>query len=391
MESLRQRGEFVEFLVTDGVNVDGIADHDKTNLFQINKLGRLMLLPFFPCLLLQMIFTGGYAGRSFKQALDRYWHAYGLHFVISRKLFSCKPRGVLVSSDHSLLPCAFVIAANGHHVPTFYLQHACVTEKFPPLMTTYALLDGHDALQKYASVGPTETTAYLVGITRYDEVAGKENRSNQTRRVGICTSIADDVSRTQQLIKDVATSDVDLQITLRPHPRTDKEVLRQYNELVEQYDLMLSSTDETAFEFLTRQDAIIAGASSIALEAALLQVLPLHYVLNDTDSDWYGFIEKGLCKSFDDTASLVEYLRHAKPLEAIDRELTRFYCETVGTPWHGKSTELASSVITTIAAGQQPSSKYWRQVDLACVAGSPIQAFGLQERESGFRATKGKS
>lgn len=373
--------------VSKRARVDDADAANSETLARLRARGRLLAAPFFPLLVGRMLAAGGYTGRSFRWGLDTYWHAYGLYLAYRLWLTTARPTGVVVANDHSFSPCTMVKAARDAGVPTFYSQHASVTEKFPPLGADYALLDGCDAASKYASAGPSRTTAYLIGMPRYDGSpaaaigdTGSDSgqRAGGQKRLGVCTSIADEPDRIEAMTRAVVAAGLGVAITLRPHPRTAPPVLDRLMRLIDELGLRRSPQTETAFEFLAGQDAIIAGASSILLEAALAGVTPICYELNPAHTDWYGFVRSGLCRSFAEPAPLVEFLRNDEAYRHVDEARAIDFCETVGTRWHGKSAQLAAGVIAAVARGQQPDPAVWRPVESGRVAGGTLRVFGLR-------------
>lgn len=337
--------------------------------------GRILAVLFFPCLVFQMLTRKGYAGRSYRWALSQYWQGYGLYLVCRCWMLWAKPSALVISNDHALFPCTINKAARDLGIPTIYVQHACVTECFPPLRFTIALLDGHDALKKYLAAGPTDTTIYLTGMAKYDAYAHLTNQSTQVDRLGVCLSKADDLERAAELLRAIAAAELGAKITLRPHPAAPPETLRTLLGLSEELGLAWSGREEKAFDFLCQQDAIIVGVSSITLEAALLNVTPINYELNSTNTDWYGFIQQGLCRSLSTPDELVSYLHEIRNNRPNINKLVAYYCETIDTPYQGHASELAAGVIHAVAMGKTPDPANWKRI----TADKTVTIYGLSD------------
>lgn len=331
-----------------------LSKRTRTQIWTRDDLGRLrarafpLALPFFPVLIYRWLRSSGYGRRSFAWSLDDYWLNYGFYISLRLWFRRARPIAAVVSNDHVQYSTVLAAAAMAERIPTFYVQHACVTYAFPPLRTDFALLDGVDALEKYDAAGPSATTAYLVGIGKFDAYLGKVRTSTELRKIGVCFSMADNPDRSEQLLRGIA--DVvqhKLEVVVRPHPRMRASYLASIQALAAELAFTWSDPQyEPSFDFLCALDAIVCGVSAIALEAAMVNVVPLNFVLNEEHTDWYGFIEHGLCRSTADIGELQEWL-HDMMLNGTDaiRDSVRRYSATIDTPWDGRSSELAARVI----------------------------------------------
>ena len=300
---------------------------------------------YLPALLVRMLGEKGYRRKSFRWAFDEYWRAYGLYILFRCWFRKKRPETITVSNDHSLFPCVITKAAQDEGIPTFYLQHACVTEKFPPLRMDFALLDGVDALEKYSAVSSGETKIFLVGVPKFDAFAEKINHSTRCRSVGVCFSLADDLDRSLQLLKGLSALE-GVEIIVRPHMGMSAEAKQAFENACKKYNYALSlHAEEHSFDFLSRIDVLISGTSAIALEAVLLNVTSLNYVLNTESSDWYGFVSNALTvstESVDELRAWIEDLKQNRP--NIQLRAQR-YCATISTDYAGRSSELAAEII----------------------------------------------
>lgn len=306
-------------------------------------------LPFLPCLLYQWLTSREYRRASFRWSMDDYWLNYGLYMAWRFWLRRVAPTAVLIGNDHVQMSCVLAAAARDEGILTWYVQHACVTEAFPPLSTDYALLDGIDAAEKYAGAGPSATKVFLVGIGKFDAFSASVRTSTQFRELGVCFSMADSVDRSLELLRALANHAITkrVAVTVRPHPRMPAGSIDQLESAAKEFGFAWSEpTVESSFEFLCRQDVMICGLSAIALEASLVNVVPLNYQLNLDHADWYGFIKNGLTRSTENLDYLAEWLEEfeVSGTPAV-RQLATRYCATVGSRWDGHSAELAAMVI----------------------------------------------
>lgn len=336
--------------------------------FLSNKRGEVLVIPMFPAHLLSLLFlplllvrflqARGYRRKSFRIALDAYLVTYG-YYVVCRLLFRCwSPSAVVVSNDHVYYNRVLCAAAHAEGVLTFYIQHASVSDNFPPLFFDYALLEGEDALRKYVRAGSTQTRVFLVGTPKFDAYYASMNRSYQLQTIGICTSAIDSLDTVASLCFAVRKNFSDLHMVLRPHPNDHR--FDEWVSLTERVGVSFSnSREEISFRFLQEVDAVVAGETNILLEGALLNVYPIYYDYENIQLDVYGFLRNGLVDT-----------RHSRPEELLatlrslmtgrpeSRQRTKYWCETVNTIYDGHSTELAIQVIEEVQRGSLNLSRW---------------------------------
>ena len=309
-------------------------------------------LAFLPALLVRWLLARGYVRKSFRWAGDVYGYLYGFYLAVRQALRESRPSGVLVSNDHIGWFRAIVQAANDEHVPTFYVQHASVTEEFPPLNFDTAFLEGRDALEKYevaarrqASRAPT-TDVFLVGMTKFDSHSQRPHGRTSVRRIGLAANLLDDFDRIADLAEAIRAADRHLELALRPHPRASNADIAKFEQLAQDQNLRLSDARrEPPVEFVASLDAVIACDSSILLEAALLNVLPMYYPFSPDSNDYYGYCRSGLCERFDNTDSVIAELKRLESGRADVRAAARHYVATAGSAWEGRSSQLIAEVI----------------------------------------------
>ena len=332
----------------------------RTSLRRLWAWGFPLAIPFLPCVLWQYFASHGYAKRSFRWSMDQYWLNYGLYLACRIWLRRAKPRAVVVANDHSQISCVLTAAATAESIDTYYVQHACVTNAFPPLRTGYALLDGRDAVEKYDQSGASNTQAYTVGITKFDAYVESVRERDGLESVGVCFNKADQLDRCLELLNHFSafSQELGFRVVVRPHPRMLGESLTTIEKLSHELDFVWSDpAKEPPFQFLCSQDVVLCGMSAIALEAALVNVVPINFVLSDNFSDWYGFAEQQLCRSTASFTELKKWLTEVKEGSAESiRTRAKHYSATVDTAWEGRSSELAAKIILWKSAAGEPVS-----------------------------------
>lgn len=321
----------------------------------------LLALPFFPLVAVKFLRAKGDRREAFFHVFDVYWFAYGYYAMLRLLLRRTAPNAVVVANDHVMWLRAFVKAAQDEKIPTIYLQHASVSERFPPLAFDYAFLEGIDTLEKYASIGPSQTEVFLTGMPKFDAFFNSLNDKDRAHSVGICTNPLDTFQDVKSLCDCLEESFPDLNVILRPHPG-DKRT-KSWAELANTYAWQFSNgNEENSFQFLQRIDANIAGDSNIHLEAVLLNVFPIYYVFGRLNTDYYGFHRNGLveyCKTPEAVQAKVTELReHTPPV----RRRSMLYNATVGTKYDGRSTALTCMLINQVARGSTIDLTGWERI-----------------------------
>jgi hypothetical protein len=261
-------------------------------------------------------------------------------------------RYMLVSNDHSALPFHAIHMALALGVPSGYVQHAPVTELFPPLATDAAFLDGARALDVYAAVAHTtgathRPTVFLTGIQR-----------RITPSKGIALGVA--VNRLDQptpLIKEaIGLLGAETSIVLRPHPAMPQDALEAWQAFAAACGATMSQPGiESSTAFVQRIHTLLAGNTGLHLEAALAGVSCHQWPAEDgIPNDYYGFQALGLVQAWEQKASrrtpTVDQLRH--------------WSHTYATPWAGYEAHLvAALVMNKVRTGSyQPESVGMRRV-----------------------------
>jgi hypothetical protein len=324
---------------------------------------RLYSLFFIPLVLKKYFNSRGFERKSFHYVFDNYLSIYGSYIVFRSFLQKYPVKAIAVANHYSPTCTTFVKAAKDENIKTFYIQHAQVGENFPCLNLDYALLDGYDALKKYDSCGPSNTEVFLIGMPKMDPFISSVNKKNNLRKLGICINSLNPIYKVEDLIEKLISDFPVIDIILRPHPG-DPDI-KKWQEISSKCSLTYSNPlKEEAFAFLTMVDAIIVGDSSIALEAALLNVYPIYYDFAGLNLDHFAYIKNGLIdkhtNNYEDIRKWINELYESKP---DIRQRTKRYCNTVGTIFDGRSCELAAELITDLCFEDKFNREQWRKID----------------------------
>ena len=385
LTSMRPVAELVPGAVVACADVFSLGHKDRNIDFPL-WLAYVAAVPFLPLVMVKWLSAAGYRRDSFKRSFDAYWLAYGFYLVSVWWLWRMRPGVLVVSNDHSVWTRTLAYAAGKLGIKSVYIQHACVTEDFPPLSFDYALLDGRDALDKYAAAGPTRTLVYLVGMPKFDEHALDPNTSKQVGCVGVCLNRHDPVDRVREACQAVSGSLPGVLLRMRPHPGDTRRA--QWSALARELGAELSpSSREGPFDFLRTVDVVVAGESSILLEAAMINVVPVYYDFPKEGKDWYGFAANGLTTKLDRAEDLAEHLAELRGAKPDVRRRARRYCTTLGTPFEGRSSRLAADLIRRVVEGGEPDRDRWASLH----TGADVRAYVpvLPEEDDGSRNGSG--
>jgi len=244
-------------------------------------------------------------------------------------------KAYIASNDHSGLSQVGFVAARDAGVPTIYIQHASVSDKFPPLRSEIAFLDGEDAKEKYLAAGETTTEIHLVGSLKYDPYLKRSEIDENKELVGVCIGMVyHDVDENFKLCE--ALEKAGTPFCLRFHPLMDKAVQKRFSDR----GWEISDKEEKAPDFILRCGAIVSGDSNILLEAIILKRQPIYFASMGTSIDYYGFVKEGICKeaclSFSEVLAQLQ-----EPFDlSTHRQRAKRYNDTLGTENEGRSTEL---------------------------------------------------
>jgi hypothetical protein len=251
-----------------------------------------------------------------------------------------KVKAYIASNDHSGLSQVGFVAARKAGIPTIYIQHASVSESFPPLQADIAFLDGEDAKKKYLAAGKSQTEIHLVGSLKYDPYLKRREIDEAKDLVGVCIGMVyHDIDENFKLCEELEKLGTPL--CLRFHPLMDEAVQKRFVDK----GWEISSKEEKAPDFILRCGNIVSGDSNILLEAIILKRQPIYFASTGKSIDYYGFVKQAICKKACLTFSEVISQMEEKFELGFHRQRAKRYHDTLGTENEGKSTELVLKII----------------------------------------------
>lgn len=333
--------KFIAEALPDAVFVAGQSKQIGKYNAAVERLSlRRKLLYYYKLLPLLLQFLK-YKKVSTTRFFDVLFDAVGFYEVYLRKLQKYKPKAIVFANDHNADARAMLLAAKRMGIKTVYIQHASVSPMFPPLAYDLNLLEGQDALDKYKQCGPVEGKMELIGMPKADDYVPFRNTSETIQTIGIGCNLMDDLGEVGKLLTLLTRELPMLRIILRPHPR-DTRNFGRLQSISPQISLSDGRSVPT-FDYLRQIDVQLSGNSGIHLEAVLLNVWSIFYDFNPKHKleDYYGFVQHGLIDAVAGPEELIFILRENIEHKPCVYSRASYFNATVGTPFDGRSTELA--------------------------------------------------
>lgn len=319
----------------------------------------LLSVLFLPIVFLNYSKSRGHKRELYKYIFDQYLLLYGFYIVSRLWLRKIKPMVIILSNHTNTINRVIMEVAKKEKVPSVYIQHASVNENFPPLNMDYALLEGYDSLDKYSFYDQIRAKVFLVGMPKFDNYFHLINTRTRIASIGICTNGIDYIPAVESLCLNIINKIAKVNVILRPHP-TDRR-FKEWKNLAKKIGLQFSDPNHyNSFEFLKDIDALIAGDSSIHLEAALIDVVPIYYDFCNNKMDWYGYLRNGLVIYFSDPDTICEYLREIIKEKPSVRKKTKRYCNNVDTKFDGMSALLIKDLLLSLFSTNKLEG--WRRI-----------------------------
>lgn len=280
-------------------------------------------------------------GQDAIQFGDFLFNCIGLYEIAFKYLKIHQPNCLVLANDHSEKQRALLNAAQRLNIPVIYIQHASITHFMPPLDFDLSLLEGQDALDKYRELGEIKGEFKLVGMPKFDKYVPFRKFSRIVKNIGCCTNLLDDQIGIETTLTQLVEQFPMCQVSFRPHPN-DK---RNFN-LPD--SIFISTKTETSFDFIQRQDVLIAGTSSIHLEAILLNINSIYFeitALEENLKDAYGYVKNGLIDKATNIQNLIHKIESLQQNNPPVFQKAKYYNAVVDTEYEGKSGTLAAQSI----------------------------------------------
>lgn len=356
VKELRKKGANVAEFSSLKLNIDD--DYNKVNPFFYSPVDVLRAL----CLL---FIKGPALYRKLKKNLavepDRYFAkfcaSYSYLCAFYRVLSSTCPDFVITANDHNLPNRCMLAVAHHLKIKSVYLQHASVSNLFPPLRVNYAFLDGQFALDIYSECeknSAPNVSNYpipLVILTGQKKYLSKKAKM-LSEAIGIALNPMDDVDCAIDVANYLLTNGFEIKIRCHPGQR-EKDIQKLRAVLFDSSKVTFSDTrNESVSSFMEQIHWMLAGNSSIHLEAALVGVKPLYFEFGPPDfPDYYGYVKHGVSKKVESIEEIVAILKNEVRWDGPRAEAVRYYSATYLTQWDGREGRLVADCLYTVLEG----------------------------------------
>ena len=255
-----------------------------------------------------------------------------------------RPKCVLMANDHSMSNKALELVCEDYGIKTIYVQHASVSFAFPELHFSYSFLDGRDTLLKYVD-GEKKCIGkvFLLGAIRYDKLSSyRKNRSEILRnRISIAINILDDNYIVNSLCNMILSHYPNIELKIRSHP-----TMKGHPFVFDNKERIINTcaADEDIIDYLDSIDVQIANDSGIHFDVIEGGVKSIVYNFSTkTFGDNYNYVKQGLIPFAENEQQLFSYLDDKQ--FKIETETVRFYDESYGKSYEGKSSEIVADFI----------------------------------------------
>ena len=237
--------------------------------------------------------------------------AYSMHFISFLRALCVKgavlPKAFVQANDHWPARVARSMVMKGLGIPRIYLQHAEVTDAFPPLDFEYSILRNQRSLETYARIGPVSGQTFVIARDLPPEGFAQRLMQDRSGPVSVVIYPTARILRDRliALLKVLSSNAMISNVVVKRHPRALPLTLDD-PELA----------DVKIVDDVTTQDHIaIVGNSSVALEL-LASGVPVYqnFEFDPIRADYYGFVNAGLTK----TAPMDQMHGHFWPRYEID-------------------------------------------------------------------------
>jgi hypothetical protein len=309
---------------------------------------------------------GGFRSNSGSWYLDSFLRSYVYTIYFLGFLRRVKPEFVVVANDHSVSNRCLLAVARFYKIKTVYIQHATVSEIFPALQVDFAFLDGQYSLETYRQCRknmPYETheiSGPMVFLSGQTKTITKANR-NFGKNVGVAVNMLDDFQAANRLIHSLL--EYDYEVIVRLHPRQPGADVIRFNRMYFDFSQVKFSDPvfESIDEYLGKISFLVAGNSSIHLEAALAGVVPIYFRLNDDVLfDYYGYVRNRIAieaKSLDHVSRIIDAESYDS---SIDESAVRYYSASFGTRWQGREGLFISDCLVQISRERKPPQPHYK-------------------------------
>ena len=193
-----------------------------------------------------------------------------------------KKKLVIISNDHSIYNIFIINWCKLNNIETMYIQHAPVSEIFPPLRCDFNILFSKSSEAIYSKISPITVNYKVYSDFRLINLLNlKSDGFTNDNSILICTNELDKVENVKKYVDFFIK--INYKITIRKHPADRR------NWTIENTNLSINSL----YEDFINNNIILCNETALFLEAAICN--KLIYKCNFSPLlDFYGYLRDGL-------------------------------------------------------------------------------------------------
>ena len=322
------------------------------------RMSYLLGVLYLPIVFFKFFSGNKYKKESYSYALDQYLLVYGVYLVSRYWLKSFNPKAIVFANHSNPIARTIHRAATHGKIKTIFFQHSTLNKAQPKLDFNYIFLHGEADLRK---IKYTKSKIFLTGSQKLDQHINKVKQNINIGTIGVCINGVDPTERIVELLLLTIELFPEYIIKIRPHP-SDKRA-NDFRRLAEEYLIEFSDPcSEDAIDYIKEVDVLIAGDSSILLEAIYFNTIPLFYDFENNHCDRYSYIENKMVNYTNSVGGLIdnlkyEILNHEKSV----RYKAKDYLITIDTKWEGEIVHLLQLTLQSLIYKDGDNCSLWNK------------------------------
>jgi hypothetical protein len=205
---------------------------------------------------------------------------------------------VCVASDHSPVSQALLFIARLEGRRTCYIQHAPITDYFPPLTHDLAILYDQASAEAYERAATRHGILGCSTVVLFSPFRDEFRRpwlDSERHVVGMCLSFLPNLTVIKEILRELSRSFYVSSILIRPHPRCQLDL----SDILSIDRVGCQANGQSAFEFFDDVDIVLVPNSGVTIEA-LHSGRPTFFIpdADQLPNDYYGFVFGGIVPIF---------------------------------------------------------------------------------------------
>ncbi len=280
-----------------------------------------------------------------------YFSIYFYLILFQRILLQTRPKLIVMANDHNVDTRCLLFIAKEFGIKTAYIQHAHVGPLFPPLEFDFAFLDGEIAYNIYKQIGSVNSQVVLSGIQK-DLPNNPQLAAVKKKNLGMALNLIDSWEKVRVFLDKLIDG---VKVDIRLHPAMNERDVPEYVGKHKRVEGIHSAKNIPLGVFFARIGELVAGSTSLHLEASLCRITCFYYnfgISTSETEDVYGFVKQGIIFLWKEQM----FVQDKKIQNVFDcpewiNKLQR-YSETFGTEYEGRENEYVACNLMNIIDGK---------------------------------------